>query len=116
MSVINLIATNGVFDIYCALSLLHVIDVPYLNKLYTELFIYRSSETIRMLSYVILINGVIRLSFKKHRCNILVVFSYILEAYIWSMEAGVYHTIDHNKAFYTFLIAMCMAYMSYYAK
>ena len=116
MSVASLITANGLLDIYSALSLLQIIYVPYFSDIYTKAFINQNPDVLRMMCYVILSNGAIRLSFRKHRCNALVAFSYILEAYIYLMESAVYHILDPEKASYAFFIALCMSLVSYNTK
>jgi len=116
MTIMKLITINGALDIYYALSLLHIIEIPYLRGNYMEMFLYQNPDTFRMMCYFMLITGAVRLSFNKHRCNFLVMFSYMLEAYVYLIESRVYFTIDIEKASYAFVVAMTMAYMSYSAK
>jgi len=116
MTVMKLITINGALDIYYALSLLPIIEIPYLRGNYMEMFLYQNPDTFRMMCYFMLITGAVRLSFNKHRCNFLVMFSYMLEAYVYLIESRVYFTIDIEKASYAFVVAMTMAYMSYSAK
>ena len=114
-----IIIIHGLLDIYSALCLLGIIYVPGLSEYYTSTFIGKNPEAIRMLCYVILVNGTIRLLLNKHRCKPLVIFSYGLEAYIYFRE---YHTsctlciFDPEKVLYASFLAICIACMSFYIK
>jgi len=118
MSVISIIKTLGLLDIYCALSMLHIIYIPYLSEIHTRMLSDPTDQIIRQIAYLNLMNGTIRLSFNHHKCNVLVAFSYILEASIICIESsehGIYDA-DEWKCFIASVVALTLAYNSYKAK
>lgn len=118
MSVISIIKMLGLLDIYCTLSMLHIIYIPYFSDIHTRMLSDPSDQIIRQIAYLNLMNGTIRLSFNHHKCNALVAFTYVLEAFILCIENsenGIYN-IDEWKSFTIFVIALTLAYISYNAK
>ena len=89
---------NGVYDIACALSLLHIIDNSTLRNLHINMinkqkYNINSKILERMLAYWILTYGIIRVS--DH--YLLIACSYYMEAIGYTIES-IHNTVHMHKA------------------
>ncbi len=97
---------NGVYDLLCALSILHIINCPFLCKLHLNLINNKKTETNsrmfeRMLAYWILTYGIIRVS--DH--YLLAACSYYIEAIGYILEF-MHKTVHPHKTM--FVIYSCI--------
>ena len=106
----NLISAHGFVDIYCGLALLGVIASPRVVQGYTQTFEFASAEMIRMIGYIMLMTGSVRMTYRKHECNILVGFSYLLEGYFYLVEGMLYEHIDEEIAFACVWVCLCISF------
>lgn len=117
MTVTTLISLNGMYDIFCALSILDVIDVPYLDQLHISMFeIYHEPLVYRIMAFWILMYGMVRFTYPTHRNNNIVVHSYLLEGLLCFQEGFVNMTMYQDKAFYVAFLSFMFALMAYLNK
>jgi hypothetical protein len=108
-----IIKINGVYDILCALCILKVINIPFLNNLHLSMIIPNNKKndenemTKRFFAYWIFTYGIIRIS----ECNNLISCSYFIEA-IFIMNELKNKTMYINKALFVILTSLMLGYIS----
>ena len=110
MSTSDLVSMNGLYDILCAFSILNIAHVPILNDLHMNMFhVPYDPMHKRLMGYLLLSYGSVRLSYNFHKDNRLVAFSYLLEAYIYFMEMSVYNTTNSIKSLFVILVCIVLS-------
>lgn len=85
---------NGYVDIVYGLCIIGILNLPIISSSYAGIFSYELDElTKRLLGYYILLQGCIRIKYKPKK-NDLVLFSYIMEAIIFSSELWLHKSIN----------------------
>jgi hypothetical protein len=111
-----MIKINGVYDILCALSVLRIIYIPYLNELHLSMMKDYSSPLIseirtlqlfeRFFSYWIFTYGVVRLSNNYQ----IVSYSYYIEAVFFINEC-IYNSVYVPQAFFVIGSSFLLGYL-----
>lgn len=109
-TITNLISAHGFVDIYSGLALLGVIASPRFVQVFTQIFELASTEMLRMLGYVMIMTGTVRITYLKHDCHMLVGFSYLLEGYFYLVEGMLYDHIDGEIAFACVWVCLCISF------
>lgn len=79
----GIVLLNGIYDIACSLSILGILDSPFLSTIHLKLFnIHTDDLSKRYLAYWIFTYGMIRIT---HSSN-LVPYSYYIEAIFFANE------------------------------
>ena len=114
-----IIKINGVYDILCALCILRVIYIPYLNDLHLSMMKDYSPPTTsqihthspqlfeRFLSYWIFTYGVVRLSNNYKNVS----YSYYLEAAFFINEC-MYNSVHIHQAFFVIGSSVLLGYLT----
>ena len=114
-----IIKINGVYDILCALCILRVIYIPYLNDLHLSMMKDYSPSTTsqihthspqlfeRFLSYWIFTYGVVRLSNNYKNVS----YSYYLEAAFFINEY-IHNTVHSDKVFFVIGSSVLLGYFT----
>ena len=114
-----IIKINGVYDILCALCILRVIYIPYLNDLHLSMMkdysppstsqIHTHSPQLfeRFLSYWIFTYGVVRLSNNYKTVS----YSYYLEAAFFINEY-IHNTVRSDKVFFVIGSSVLLGYLT----
>ena len=115
-----IIKINGVYDILCALCILRVIYIPYLNDLHLSMMKdYSPPPTSqdnthspqlfeRFLSYWVFTYGVVRLSNSYY----IVSYSYYIEA-VFFMNEYIHNTVHSDKVFFVIGSSVLLGYLVY---
>jgi hypothetical protein len=111
-----MIKINGVYDILCALCVLRIIYIPYLNELHLSMIKEYSSPLIneirtlqlfeRFFSYWIFTYGVVRLSNNYQ----IVSYSYYIEAIFFTNEC-IYNSVYISQAFFVISSSFLLGYL-----
>jgi hypothetical protein len=111
-----MIKINGVYDILCALCVLRIIYIPYLNELHLSMMKDYSSPLIseirtlqlfeRFFSYWIFTYGVVRLSNNYQ----IVSYSYYIEAVFFINEC-IYNSVYVPQAFFVIGSSFLLGYL-----
>lgn len=113
-----MIKINGVYDILCALCVLRIIYIPYLNELHLSMMKDYSSPLIseihvhspqlfeRFFSYWIFTYGVVRLSNNYQ----IVSYSYYIEAVFFTNEC-IYNSVYIPQAFFVISSSFLLGYL-----
>jgi len=98
-----LIKINGIYDILCALSILHYVDIPYLNTIHLNMIENNENNLIfkRYFAYWILTYGCMRLTKDKKMIKI----SYFIEAICLSNELYFTNDIHMYKALFVIIVS-----------
>lgn len=106
-----IIQLNGIYDILCALCMLHIIDIPGLGSLHLSMLREKPIDAImeRFYGYWIFTNGVIRLS--NHVP--LIIVSYILEGIFYWNELSTYDSVYLEKTVFVILSSWILASLCY---
>ena len=100
----TIVEINGLYDILCALSILHMINVPILNDLHLSMItVERSPISDRYFAYWIFTYGMIRLSDDYY----LIAISYYIEALLIFNEL-VKNSIDPTKGWCVLLSSVML--------
>lgn len=99
----NLYFINGLYDILCSLCVLNIINIPVINNLHKNMIKneYITKIFIRFYGYLILLNGIIRVS---NNYNIIKI-SYLLEALYYMNEINK-NTLNKNKGYITIILSL----------
>jgi hypothetical protein len=108
-----IIKLNGIYDILCAISIMHWLPIPYLDRLHLSMIKDPTPNAMfeRFLAYWIFTYGVIRLS----NNYLLICCSYILEAMFFSNEL-ILGSVYSGKTIFVILFSLLFAYLSYWEK
>jgi len=94
---------NGLYDILCALCILHMIDIPVLSELHLTMFKTKQSALAeRYLAYWIFTYGVIRMSGDNH----LISYSYFIEALFFLNEYYIHDALYDKKAWFVIITSI----------
>jgi len=78
-----IVILNGIYDIACSLSILGIIDSPFLSTIHLNLFILETNQLFkRCLAYWIFTYGIIRMT----NSSKLIPYSYYIEALFFANE------------------------------
>jgi hypothetical protein len=102
----NIVCINGLYDILCALCILKIINIPLLNRLHLTMFhSYSSNQSLfeRFLAY-----GLIRLQY-----NLMVPYSYYMEALFIANECFIYKTIVFEKGAFVIVSSLFLGYLTH---
>ncbi len=92
----KIIIINGIYDILCGLSILHIINISILDKLHVNMFIKKFSEQEkRLLAYWIITYGCFRLfnSYNYILNKSLVSLTFMIEALVMCNECFIHNTL-----------------------
>lgn len=113
-----MIKINGLYDILCALCILRIIYIPYLNDLHlsmmkdysppptTQVHTHSPQLFERFLSYWIFTYGVVRLSNSYY----IVSYSYYIEA-VFFMNEYIHNTVHSDKVFFVIASSFLLGYL-----
>ena len=116
-----IVKINGIYDILCALCILRIIYIPYLNDLHLSMMkdysplatnqIHTHSTHLthlfeRFLSYWVFTYGVIRLSNSYY----IVSYSYYIEAFFF-MNEYIHKTVHADKVFFVVGSSFLLGYL-----
>jgi hypothetical protein len=106
-----LIKVNGVYDILCALSILRVVNIPYLDRLHLSMIKNNSENPLfeRFLAYWIFTYGIMRLSVNN---SFIVSGSYFLEALFFANELFKHRSVYVDKALFVIFTSLLIGYIS----
>jgi hypothetical protein len=97
---------NGIYDILCAVSILKMVNIPILQTIHLQMFIYDPIFE-RCLAYWIFTYGIIRLKY-----NFLVPYSYYIEALFIANECLVHKTIVFEKGIFVIISSGLLGYLT----
>ncbi len=104
-----LIKFNGIYDIICALSILHFINIPYFRYIHLSMIKNYNYDNIlfeRFFGYWIFTYGLIRI----HENYTLISYSYYLEALFFSNEY-INSTVYYNKTLFVIISSLYLGYL-----
>jgi len=102
---------NGLYDILCAISILGI-NIPIVKNLHLSMFMNdREPDEMsqRFLAYWIFTYGIIRLYSSE---NIVIAYSYYIEAMAIANESLVKKTMHMDKAYFVICASILLGYMS----
>jgi hypothetical protein len=109
---ILIVKANGVYDILCALSILRLINIPYLHldRLHLSMIKNSSENPLfeRFMAYWIFTYGIMRLSVKN---SFIVSGSYYLEALFFANELFKHQSVYVDKALFVIFSSLFMGYI-----
>jgi hypothetical protein len=107
-----LVIGNGIYDILCGFSILHIIKNSFFETIHTSMFIENKDETFKQsLAYYILLNGFVRILggiYIKHNTKLLIL-SYLLESIFVVNETYVNKSIIKIKGDFVIITSIMFA-------
>jgi hypothetical protein len=105
-----MIKTNGVYDILCALSILRLINIPYLDRLHLSMIKNKSENPLfeRFLAYWIFTYGIMRLSSNSS----IITWSYCLETFFFANELVNHKSVYLDKTLFVIFTSLLLGCVS----
>ena len=105
----NIVFINGIYDILCAISILKIINIPILQTIHLQMFKNMNYDPLfeRFLAYWIFTYGIIRLQY-----NLLVPYSYYIEALFIANECFIHKTIVFEKGIFVIISSGILGYFT----
>ena len=105
----NIVFINGIYDFLCAISILKIIHFPILKSLHIKMFKSSNDPLFeRFLAYWIFTYGIIRLQY-----NLLVPYSYYIEAIFIANECFIHKTIVFEKGIFVIISSGILGYLTH---
>lgn len=109
---IFIIKANGVYDILCALSILRLINIPYLHldRIHLSMIKNKSENLLfeRFMAYWIFTYGIMRLSVNSS----LITWSYFLEAFFFANELLNHQSVYVDKSLFVIFSSLLIGYIT----
>ena len=107
---IYIIRLNGIYDIVCSLSILHLVYIPGLRELHLGMLINREQNNIHepYFAYWIFTYGAIRLYGADME---LIAYSYYIEAAVVAFECFVKKTMMYDKSIFVIITCILLGYL-----
>ena len=103
----QLVIFNGLYDILCAFSIVKIINVPILDKIYMSMFINEPSEQEkRWIAYWIFTYGCMRTSLLN---KYLISISFLIEAIVIINECFIYKKIKIFNGLFVSITSLILA-------
>jgi len=105
---------NGYCDVLCGLCLLGILNIPVLNSLHANMFVDELSPiSRRFLGFYVILQGKVRIGFESHKKADLVIWSYLIEAFMILHELYIHQTILCDKGVIVVLSCLWIAHRCY---
>jgi hypothetical protein len=104
---------NGMYDVLCALSILHITNIPILNDLHTSMLfeLERNNPVMkRFMAYWIYSYGIIRIHGGYNKNYTLVAISYYIEAGVIANECFIHNTMIFDKSIFVIVFSIFLGY------
>ena len=114
----KLIFVNGIYDILCGLSILEIINISLLSKIYLNMFIHKfSDQEKRLLAYWIITYGFIRLFGSLNHyilIKFLVSITYMIEALVMYNECFNNKSVNQNDTIIVIIVSIIIGVLFLY--
>ena len=108
--ILNIIFTlNGVYDILCAMSILKIIYIPFLDKIHLSMFNNYENNPLfeRFIAYWIFTYGIIRIT----NNHIFISLSYFIEA-VFFLHEYIHCSMDTSKTNFVIISSIALGILS----
>jgi hypothetical protein len=104
----QIVKINGIYDILCAISILKMVDIPIFKTIHLQMFKNMNNDPLfeRFLAYWIFTYGIIRLKY-----NLLVPYSYYIEALFIANECFIHKTIVFENGIFVIITSGLLGYL-----
>jgi len=115
-----MVVVYGIYNIISALTILHMLDIPYIRNIHFDMITDYDNNNImfeRVVAYTMVANGIIRvlngITLHDRSSQLIVSGTFFLEALIMSNEYFVFNRIDPVMAWLTIVFTLYLGYSTY---